>query len=387
MSVKALRILSLIAAMAASLAAMATDIVCEAGRLAALVGADAATITELRLSGSANAADLTFMAEEMPALRVLDMTTLAIDEIPAGAFASTSLEAVNMPISAKRVGLGAFAACKNLQSAILSPSAVYEGYTFRDCTALEWVKLNGCTEVSPWQFAGCAALQTVEGTENLVEIGANAFAYCEALTDISFGENLKEIGRASFMRSGLKHADLSKTSLDSIPSLAFSSGYMLNTIVLPAETSSLGDYAMAMTAGLENIEAQQLRSVPALGADTWAGVAVPAVNLYVDPSMVDTFKSAPEWQDFNILVGSGVAEIIADSRLSCSLEGGIITITSPDAEIASLQLYDASGVLLKSAEVSARSCKTDISDLDSTKIIIVAAKLTDGRLAAFKLAK
>ena len=147
-------------ALACGASAWALEITSAPGTIAALVGADAETATELTVKGAVDASDLFFIADEMPALTRLDLgdavivayrgkalkscETYAAATVPALCFAgsriadvvfpdrkaSSSTTALSPPRpslpsqSAPRkatLGEGAFAACQALVSAAVAP--------------------------------------------------------------------------------------------------------------------------------------------------------------------------------------------------------------------------------------------------------------------------
>lgn len=287
-----------IALIATVLLARGADIECRPGRLASQLGADAATMTELRLGGSAEPADLHFIATAMPELRVLDMSALDIDVIPAGTFAGTSLTEVLLPVRSGLsigdmafaatpiktlripdgtacVGTGAFAACPQLRTASMAPSASYGSHIFRDCRALALADLGGMDAVPDATFKGCTALASVVGCEKVRTIGTEAFAGCTALHHFGFAPATTTVAPRAFMRSGLERAQLGATAADSIGTMAFFGCDALAEATLPPCT--LPDYAFVGSPLQGNLDIAE--GTPSLGRYALQGTSLTGVVL------------------------------------------------------------------------------------------------------------
>lgn len=87
----------------------------------------------------------------------------ALIEAKARAFAScTALEAIDFPIIA-RIGNASFAECTSLETALLPTLCSMEGEVFRGCGALQRVQLSDClSQIGARAFAFCTALQSLE---------------------------------------------------------------------------------------------------------------------------------------------------------------------------------------------------------------------------------
>lgn len=295
------RILTALVCLMAATAAHALDVSTTAGRLAASV-ADPASVAELRVAGSLDAADFHFIATSMPALTTLDLgaaTIAAYDgepidgirhfaagELPpmllAGtaletlvlpadissigycALADTHLKAVSLPATLKSIGSGAFAGCKQLQCAECATAALGDA-TFASCTALEQVKLTAAATVAGARcFDGCTALTSVEGSENIAVIADDAFRGCSSLADFAFAPGLKSIGARAFSGSGLQSADLEAcTALASVGSAAFSRCEALKTLSLPEGCDAAEARALALNSPAIAEAALPVAEIPA----------------------------------------------------------------------------------------------------------------------------
>lgn len=87
----------------------------------------------------------------------------ALIEAKARAFAScTALEAIDFPIIA-RIGNASFAECTSLETALLPTLCSMEAEVFRGCGALQRVQLSDClSQIGARAFAFCTALHSLE---------------------------------------------------------------------------------------------------------------------------------------------------------------------------------------------------------------------------------
>ena len=297
------RLYILILSLAVFFVARSTVVDCRPGELHTLVGGDAPKLTELTLTGEADASDLFFIADRMPQLRTLDISALSIVayngkiikgsanypasalpdglfagsvlqnvKLPGGldigamAFASSRLKSVELPPSTRRVGIGAFAG-SSIVAAPLSGSAEYESDVICWCFALERVDLSGMKVLPPSFFENCQKLSAVDGAAGLTEIGEEAFHSCVALKDFQFGTRLSHIGDKAFLYSGLNSADMSGCAADSIGRLAFLGCQNLNAVDLPPSCGKIHDYGFACSAVRGTID---LGSTAELGSYSFA---------------------------------------------------------------------------------------------------------------------
>lgn len=266
------------------------EVECRPGQLHTLVKTPG-SVNELVLKGTADASDLFFVSEAMPALGSLDMSQLAIAAyegeplaglsvypaatIPRGvfagsrisvlrlpslhatvigdcAFASTAITSLEVPPTVMRLGQGAFCGSPSLQKVTLHPGVVSDGYAFSNCPALTSVNLNGAAEVGPSDYESCTALAEVTGSAGVVTIGDRAFAGCRSLADFYFPHSLKTIGESAFAATGLTEIQLDYA--DAIGPWAFAGNTSLADVRLPGGESELGEGVFMGCRNLTNIE-------------------------------------------------------------------------------------------------------------------------------------
>lgn len=274
----ALVLISIITAATASV--MATTVECTPGKLQELI-ADPDDITDLAVTGSINAADLFFIGQQMPNLERVALPQAIIEAysgekingknkypantIPAMSFAGSPIKAFYFPVTEgleiqeaafigsgleliylsgtmSAVGTGAFAGCQELAE-VYMPWIEYGSHVFADCPKLAKVTLSLQT-LPEAAFAGCTALSTVDGSELVRNIQADAFMNCESLRQFAIGEKLAAIGERAFMGSGLQSADMSaSTDLHTIGPWAFAGCSDLREVSFPESLSAIGEGA------------------------------------------------------------------------------------------------------------------------------------------------
>ena len=313
-------LISAAVATAATASASAIAISATPGSLSELIDTPDA-VNELTVTGSIDARDLFFIADEMTALSSLDLSAANIaayegpavrfnvrydeNQIPAGTFAGCKLENVKFgAVSASRPGLvigqaafagsslksieipagytvdtGAFAGCRQLISASIS-APVPDG-CFSGCSALETASIGNTSTIGMAAFKDCAALNSVSGVSALKSIGNNAFAGCSSLTSMTFPASLTGLGNSAFAMSGLTAADLSACrQLGAIGDWAFTGCAALKEVRLPQSTGSLGEGSFFDCASLSSVSMPS--ACPALSAYSFKGTSANASDIIKD---------------------------------------------------------------------------------------------------------
>lgn len=227
-----------------------------------LVGRTEASLT---LRGSANAADLAWIADNCRELRILDLSGLTIEpcslekglanglrEFPGGVLPAYSLSGLTAQTLVLPEGISEICDGALLGSAVTGltlPASVRligQG-AFAACEALRHVSLGASVEIiGPCAFRGCVSLASVEADgSRLVEIGEKAFSGCRKLSALTFTSPdpaLTAIGDEAFGATDLQTLDLSAcTALRSIGRRAFAACASLEELVLPSGVVYIGD--------------------------------------------------------------------------------------------------------------------------------------------------
>lgn len=320
-------------------------------------------ITELTVEGSVNAADLKYIAENMPSLRLLDLSNATVaaasdvfingaesfqaNLIPSfvfagsrlssvilptaaglsigdGAFAGSDLETVAIGNNVTSIGHGAFMGCPRLQEVSVAAPAIGDG-AFAACPQLSAVQIGAAaTSLGTETFSDCTALATLQGTENISKIGALAFRNCSALESFTPGAGLSAIGPHAFAGTAIKTLDLSATSIATLPEWALASMTDLTSLEAPAVTglatgaamgcvaldnasfspqlSKIGNLALAGDAALSSLD---LGSAESLGAYSLSHVSG-LTSLTLPASLTSVGDNAMEY-------ATGLQEITANT--------------------------------------------------------------------------
>lgn len=430
-------------------------------------------IKELTLDGRVDASDLRFIAREMAELTALDLgdceivaydderldgrTTYPADEIPSlffcgselqrivfpktgqltigdGAFAGAKLETVVLPENVSKVGDGAFAGCQTLREVSVGTAEFGRG-VFEDCANLVAADVSSAGKTGEAMFRGCTSLNKIEGSEKLTEISARSFENCETLKAITLGPGLVRIGARAFAGSGLKRLDLKECKVlgeigpgilaecrklktatfgPTQAEISFATllgDSLLTDVTLPKELNLIGDYALAGTKGiaelqlpgkveaietgamqnmtaLKSIDATALTAPPATGENVWDGVNQPGVTLTVGEGLGQTFKQAEQWGDFHIVESAGVEDAMLDGQngIDWTINGDLLTVKSRNAKIVSLKVFNAGGREVTAVSPSAEEATVDLTD-HALKVFIISVKTDNGYTTVIKAAR
>ncbi len=293
------RILTLLVACVATISMWALQVNNTPGNLANLI--DDTSITSLSVTGQMDARDFKFIAERLNDLTALDlsnaevvaysnstspmfMSTTSYDSqtIPETSLMGKKLQSVNLPEGLTKIGMAAFAGCKELENLILpSTIEVIEPYAFSSCNKLSAITLPaGLQELGEGAFSRCNELESVTiNPTNSFTVGKDAFQDCSQLSNVTLGNNVTAIGPGAFSGcTALKSLHLNNSSqLTSIAEAAFAGSGVetisldkcndlttigmwvfantpLNNVTLPESLESLGDGAFYYNLDLEQIE-------------------------------------------------------------------------------------------------------------------------------------
>ena len=308
-----------------ALQSLALDVTNTAGNLNQAV--TDLNITTLKVTGTMDANDFYFIADNLRGLKSIDLTDVTVvachtaqmhfskrefnaDEVPVGALASLPLTSVKLPAGLKRIGNAALADCQQLAQIDL-PSALQTigDYAFANCTALTAITLPASvTQVGSGAFMRCGALKSfaVAPSGQLQVLGDFALMDCPALTSISLGNAIKRIGSRALTGTGLQTLDLNaNTALQEVGDWAMTLTPVttaklpdnvkllgegtflydnLSSITMGQRLATVGDYAFAGTplqgkltfTGLETLGNYALYNTQAVTA-----VELPATTQYL----------------------------------------------------------------------------------------------------------
>ena len=253
----------------------------------------------------------------------------------------TTLQSIELPNTLTLIGNNAFTGCSNLQSIII-PEGVktIKSNCFQNCRALASVTFpEGLTSIDSSQaFASCQSIRELNFPSTLTYIGTRAFEYCYSLDSIVIPQNVTVVGDYSFQYCTNARSITLPDNLTTINQVTFGDCRSVSpTVVLPSRLVNIGTSAFLRCYGLSYIEIPQ--SVTTInntafqnctglddikmydgittigGTNAFQGIrstakvriigttrvipfmsGLPAqVRIYVDDSMVQTYKTSSAW--------------------------------------------------------------------------------------------
>ena len=172
-------------------------------------------------------------------------------------------------------------------------------YAFSECEALSHIEIpNTVTLIRDGAFFACHGLSEITIPNSVTDIGNYTFLQCYSLTSIVIPEGVTSIGSMTFGEcSNLAEVTIPST-VTSIGAGAFKSCSSLTSIVLPAALTTINASAFMNCVGLETVTNKAL-TPQVIEANVFSGVTLSEVCLYVPESVINAYKSAAVWKDFN----------------------------------------------------------------------------------------
>lgn len=327
------------------------------------------------------------------------LTDVSFDavQVPDECFTDcTKLAKVTFGNGVKSIGEEAFNGCTALYSVTYnSPSSLASiGAGAYESTGVADVNLGNFTSlksIGSHAYANCSQLETVQLPEGLESLGAGAFADCPKLTYISFPEGITEIpdlvlkGASSITDlKSVIHEDVS-----SIGRLAFAGDKSVATVSLPETLTFIGSGAFEAWDALGSIFAEKLGNVPALGSDVWLGVNCSSVELFVKENMFDAFKSADQWQDFNVKIYNSESSILdipeeGDFELHIALKGNELELNS-GKPMEIITIYDLNGRMIFNSKADGSISYSSTTPTAAGNVYIISVGFTDGATSVAKI--
>lgn len=297
-----MKILPLALALTLPLGAWAERIAVTPGSLGVSVS-PSSSATTLELEGSINAADLNWIADNLPSLTALDLSGVTIEAysgkrlsgnltkspagvlpahslsglkakkltLPAsitviadGALMGAAVETMAIPAGVDSIGRGAFAGSSLKEITVPATATRLGSHIFDACQELTKADFEG-PAVPAATFRGCTSLSDVTLAPSLTVIGADAFNGCSSLTSIAIPASVKSLGDRAFSRSGLTAVNLTDcTALRTVGDEAFAHCADLESAQLPAECVNLGKGVFFEATALQSVTLPNLKVIPML---------------------------------------------------------------------------------------------------------------------------
>ncbi len=395
-------------------------------------------ITSYTAPASRGGTAVTNEADALPdhALLGLPLTRLVLPSdltaIGEGALAGTAITELALPATLRSIGRDALYGCRSLQSLTLPASLTFIGtYALAACTSLQSVDMSACrlTELPARLLAGDTSLTEVSLPASLKTIGTNtfagsglkrisvpasvttvgdfAFAGCPQLMSAELANPACATGRGIFMDDpqltvctlgGIKalpdyllacspHVSLPLGALEGVRSIG---AYALKDnaaeqLMLSPSLQSVGSGALEGMSALKKIDATALEShVPATGADAFAGISAPQVELVVADDHAQAWRDADQWQDFKIIEMSDVSTPVASVpfELNCHFEDKVLTLRS-DMDMTRVEVYEPGGARV--ADISPHAPEAQVNTASLSSRIYLVRVTTAAGVRTFKL--
>ncbi len=149
------------------------------------------------------------------------------------------------------LGTASFERCENLRSVDLGEN-VLEIRSFDYCTKLESVTFGNKVErIGTFEY--CVSLKSIVIPDGVTEISPYAFEGCTALESVTLSKNLKVIPESAFIGSGIKDIVI-HDGVEAIGYTAFAMCPNLETVSIPASVTFIEQAAFALSMNLKNLD-------------------------------------------------------------------------------------------------------------------------------------
>ncbi len=312
--------------------------------------------------------------------------------LPAGIFGGcTALKCVNGSENISAIGENAFAGCTSLSAFNFGGALTEISSGAFAASGLESVDLSACgalASVGDWAFAKMPRLSSVNlGAAKA--LGQGVVFECPSLKTFTYSSTATEVPDYAYTKNtAMDTTAMFNDDVQAIGRYAMSGMSQVQTITLPSALASLGDGAMENMTSLRRVTLNA-EAVPEIGKDVWKGVDQPSAMLVVPLSMVEAFREADGWKDFDIIGTSGVTDAenaLTAADIKARFDGDNLLIDFGSAEASLVRLFDVQGRTLAGLENCSGMVSIDTADW-STRYYIISAVMTDGRELSLKIAR
>lgn len=157
--------------------------------------------------------------------------------------------------SVTRIGYGAFAECKSIETLTIPDGVVSIGdYSFSQATQLREINIpESVASFGRYSFAGCNSLEKIKVPNRIRSLSYGAFFDCISLREVILPEGLQTIGGTAFGNCRALENIIFPSSLLSIEGNAFTECVSLESVVLPEGFTTLGSGVFSGCLSLSNI--------------------------------------------------------------------------------------------------------------------------------------
>ena len=167
------------------------------------------------------------------------------------------------------------------------------------CNFLSHVEIpSTVTTIGDGAFTSCYALSEITIPNSVKSLGNYTFLQCSSISSITIPEGVTTIGGLTFSECvSLTDVKLPST-IKSLEASAFSKCASLTTITLPASITTIGVSAFAECYALESVTNEAV-TPQTINPNVFDGLTLSDIRLYVYESVLEDYKAAAIWKDFN----------------------------------------------------------------------------------------
>lgn len=171
-----------------------------------------------------------------------------------------ALKSVAFPSSLRSIEYNGFYNT-GLTEVVVPDNVELGGRVFLDCKSLTKAKLpNSVTGIPEYMFSGCTALQTVEVSDNLTEIGSAAFQSCQKL-DFEIPATVTKIGTSAFQGCVSLRKMTIPAAVTELPQSIFQGCSNLESVTMSDKVVSFGYQVFRSCTKLKEIKFLENESV------------------------------------------------------------------------------------------------------------------------------
>ena len=208
----------------------------------------------------------------------------------------TRVTELTIPESVTKIKKYTFFGCKFTTLKIPNTVTKIGEYAFANCSTLRTAEVlnigSGCslTTIEHDAFCDCSALQSVNFTEYVMQLGEAAFARCGSLTEVKLNDNLTTLLPNTFLECGNLTTVNIPNSLISIGNSAFDCcGNLSIELILPEGLTIIGNRAFASCGKLPSLSLPNTLST--IGSAAFCGTGS-LRSLYIPSSVTSIGEQA-----------------------------------------------------------------------------------------------
>lgn len=325
-------------------------------------------LTELNVIGKINAADISYIASNMTALKVLKLHMAEIDGgiLPDKAFYNNqTLLEFTFPKNTGVIGEQALGNCKSLGNELALPEGLKEirknGLYYAGFTG-ELKLPQGLTTIGEGAFYGCESLGGgVVIPEGITDIPASAFRLC-AISSLTLPKGLKSIGDYAFSCPSLGGSLELPQGLTSVGANAFSGAGFTGDLEIPSTVTTIGAYAfrgaafngkLTLPSGLTEVPDYAFSSCPfveiqlpdgltGIGASAFQGAKITSLKIPASLKTVGGFSDCTELA--SLTIPEGVETIDASAFSGCKSLTGALRFPSSLKSVGAMAFQNCAGL-------------------------------------------